>query len=284
MLVPKLPKLNRHRNKSGLQYYIVAALPTNPPECSHKVWSRNGLDVQTSLLMFNIDHLRNDVMQHTRTPFPTIPGSNCMGTFRWIGRGPLNRLKGVMRNGSNVQKVFRSKQCVHREWRAKYTREKNTGPWLWKECWVPCVYFEPHSANLNFVQHWTMHHQHPLFHCVCMSACVLTPQAPLIGVNVFCCCLILTFKSLPGSCVQHRLHWRFLYEMKKKKKKKTFPLLLIDSSSAQSKRTQEKHSQWWSRSASSESSAGKPFSDEAIGKPLLPKRRHCALFYDVSCG
>ena len=33
-----------------------------------------------------IDHLRNDVIQHTRTPFPTIPGSNCMGTFRWIGR------------------------------------------------------------------------------------------------------------------------------------------------------------------------------------------------------
>ena len=25
-----------------------------------------------------IDHLRNDVMQHTRTPFPTIPGSNSM--------------------------------------------------------------------------------------------------------------------------------------------------------------------------------------------------------------
>ena len=33
-----------------------------------------------------IDHLRNDSMQHTKTPFPTIPGSNCMGTFRWIGR------------------------------------------------------------------------------------------------------------------------------------------------------------------------------------------------------
>ena len=26
----------------------------------------------------------NDVMQHTRTPFPTIPGSNSMWTFRWI--------------------------------------------------------------------------------------------------------------------------------------------------------------------------------------------------------
>ena len=32
------------------------------------------------------DHLRIDVMQHTRTPFPTIPGSNSMWTFRWIGR------------------------------------------------------------------------------------------------------------------------------------------------------------------------------------------------------
>ena len=28
-----------------------------------------------------IDHFRNVVIQHTRTPFPTIPGSNCMGTY-----------------------------------------------------------------------------------------------------------------------------------------------------------------------------------------------------------
>ena len=33
-----------------------------------------------------IDHLRNDIKQHTRTPFLTIPGSNSMWTFRWIGR------------------------------------------------------------------------------------------------------------------------------------------------------------------------------------------------------
>ena len=32
------------------------------------------------------DHLCNDVMQHTRTPFPTIPGSNSLWMFRWIGR------------------------------------------------------------------------------------------------------------------------------------------------------------------------------------------------------
>ena len=32
-----------------------------------------------------IEHLRNDVKQHTRTPFPTIPGSTSMWTFRWIG-------------------------------------------------------------------------------------------------------------------------------------------------------------------------------------------------------
>ena len=33
-----------------------------------------------------IDHLRNDAMQHTGAPFRTIPGSNSMWTFRWIGR------------------------------------------------------------------------------------------------------------------------------------------------------------------------------------------------------
>ena len=33
-----------------------------------------------------IDNFSNDVMQHTRTPFRTIPGSNSMWTFRWIGR------------------------------------------------------------------------------------------------------------------------------------------------------------------------------------------------------
>ena len=33
-----------------------------------------------------IDHLRNDVMQHIRTRFPTIPGLNSMWTFRCIGR------------------------------------------------------------------------------------------------------------------------------------------------------------------------------------------------------
>ena len=33
-----------------------------------------------------MDHLRNDAMQHTRTPFPTIPGSNFMGTLERIGR------------------------------------------------------------------------------------------------------------------------------------------------------------------------------------------------------
>ena len=35
---------------------------------------------------FIMDYLRNVVMQHTRTPFPTILGSNSMWTFRWIGR------------------------------------------------------------------------------------------------------------------------------------------------------------------------------------------------------
>ena len=33
-----------------------------------------------------IDHLRKDVIQHTRTHFPNIPGSKSMWTFRWIGR------------------------------------------------------------------------------------------------------------------------------------------------------------------------------------------------------
>ena len=33
-----------------------------------------------------IDQLCNDVMQHLRTPFPTISGSNSVWTFRWIGR------------------------------------------------------------------------------------------------------------------------------------------------------------------------------------------------------
>ena len=28
--------------------------------------------------IYRIDHLRNDVMQHTRTPSPTMPGSNSM--------------------------------------------------------------------------------------------------------------------------------------------------------------------------------------------------------------
>ena len=33
-----------------------------------------------------VDNFRNDIMQHTRTPFLTIPGSNSMLTIRWIGR------------------------------------------------------------------------------------------------------------------------------------------------------------------------------------------------------
>ena len=37
-------------------------------------------------LIMAIDYLRIDIKQITRTPFPIIPGSNCMGTFRWIGR------------------------------------------------------------------------------------------------------------------------------------------------------------------------------------------------------
>ena len=37
-------------------------------------------------LQRTMDHLHNDVMQNTRTPFPTIPGSKSTWTFRWIGR------------------------------------------------------------------------------------------------------------------------------------------------------------------------------------------------------
>ena len=43
----------------------------------------------------SIDQLRNDVTWHTRIPFPTIPGSNSMWTFRsrdWLGGPLLNRL------------------------------------------------------------------------------------------------------------------------------------------------------------------------------------------------
>ena len=41
-----------------------------------------------SRMMNAIDHLRNDIMQHTRTPFPTIPEANSM----WIRRA--GRLTG----------------------------------------------------------------------------------------------------------------------------------------------------------------------------------------------
>ena len=42
--------------------------------------------------------LHKDVMQHTRTPFPTIPRSNSMWKLRLIVTGrPLNRFQGVIR-------------------------------------------------------------------------------------------------------------------------------------------------------------------------------------------
>ena len=33
-----------------------------------------------------VDQLRNGIMRYLRTPIPTIPASNSMWTFRWIGR------------------------------------------------------------------------------------------------------------------------------------------------------------------------------------------------------
>ena len=53
--------------------------------CHHKWWPCPDIMLPINQPHTSIDHLRNDIMQHTKTPFPTIHRSNSMWTFRCHG-------------------------------------------------------------------------------------------------------------------------------------------------------------------------------------------------------
>ena len=75
-LPPKLLEIKRNSQEEGDNGPLkIPSTVINSPQLRAQCAENN-----------RIDHLRNDVMQHYKTPFLTLPGLKYMWTFMWIGQ------------------------------------------------------------------------------------------------------------------------------------------------------------------------------------------------------
>ena len=113
---------------------------------------------------FSTAHFRNDVIQHTTMPFPTIPGLNCMWTFRGGLVRRAARLQGVVMLNWSVDGpcVHRSAGCHHRGWTGCCSVQDYASRWTedsvflqnWRKACHSYIHYHTHLQRRLYPGSW----------------------------------------------------------------------------------------------------------------------------------